>query len=555
MLVVALTICNQSRTTALTRRLQDPKLWLCSTRQAGMKKAIITIALALALPATLQAADLRLALSSSPSAMDPQFHNLGANLSIAQNMFDPLVRMDADSHLQPGLADSWKLIDDHTWEFHLRPGVTFHSGARLTAEDVVFSLDRPVTLVNSPAGFGMYTRAITGKTVVDDSTLRLTTNGPYPLLLSDLTTIFILHKAAAEGLATEDFAHGKGMDGTGAYRFVAFQHDDRVELVRNDHAWSGTPGWDHVTIRFITNGATRLAALLSGDVDAIEGVPTNDLATVKENPKLVFAQKTSARLVYLYVDSGREDTPQVSAKDGSRLPKNPLADERVRRALSLAINRAAIAGSLMSGLAYPSGNVVPETYFGYDPSLPVPPYDPDEARKLLAEAGYPDGFAITINGPNDRLVNDAQIVQAVAQMLTRIGIATKVETTPMATYAPRGAKGEFSFGLIGFGSQTGEASAFLRAIVACQDPKAGGGLYNWSHYCNHQVDDDLTQALHTVDDGARLQLLRQATHLAMTTEAIIPLHFQASTWAARAGIAIEPRTDERTVAASFRVVP
>ncbi len=521
-------------------------------------KPICTIALAAILALATGAAcaaDLRLALSSSPSAMDPQFHNLGANLNVAQNMFDTLVRMDADSRLVPGLAVSWTLIDEHTWEFHLRPGVTFHSGAKLTAEDVVFSLGRPATLTKSPAGFAMYTRAIIGTTVIDDNTLRLTTNGPYPLLLSDLSTIFILHKAAAEGLITEEFATGKGMDGTGPYRFVSFQHDDRVELARNDQTWTAKPAWDHVTVRFIPNDATRLAALLSGDVDAIEGVPTTDLATVKQDPKLVFAQKISARLIYLYVDSGRADTPQVTARDGTKLPSNPLADERVRRALSLAINRAAIAGALMSGLAYPSGNVVPETLFGYDPTLPVPPYDPDEARKLLAEAGYPEGFALTINGPNDRFVNDALVVQAVAQMLTRIGIVAKVETAPMTSYAPRGAKGEFSFGLIGFAAQTGEFSAFLRAIIACQDPKAGGGLYNWSHYCNHQVDADLARAMHMVNDPARLELLRRATHRAMTDEAIIPLHFQASTWAARAGIAIKPRTDERTIAASFRPVP
>jgi peptide/nickel transport system substrate-binding protein len=518
-------------------------------------KAITRLVFAAALTlsaATVQAADLRLALSGTPSAMDPQFHNLGANLSVAENMFDTLVRMDPDSRLRPGLADQWKLIDDHTWEFHLRPGVRFHDGAKLTAADVIFSLGRPATLLNSPAGFGMYTRAIVSKTAIGDDTLRLSTNGPYPLLLSDLTTIMILREAAAQGLTTEDFARGKGMDGTGPYRFVSYSHDDRVELARNEDAWSGRPDWDHVTIRFIPNNAARLAALLSGDVDAIEGVPPGDLASVRQNANLVFAQKVSARLVYLYVDSGRADTPQVHAKDGSKLAKNPLADERVRRALSMAINRAAIAGPLMTGLGYPTGNVVPETFFGYDPSLPVPPYDPEGARKLLADAGWPDGFAITINGPNDRLVNDAQIVQAVAQMLTRIGLAATVETSPMATYAPRGAKGEFSFGLIGFAAQTGEASAFLRAIVACQDPKAGGGLYNWSHYCNHQVDQNLTQALGTVDDTARLILLRQATHLAMTDEAIVPLHFQASTWAARMGLAIEPRTDERTLAASFR---
>jgi peptide/nickel transport system substrate-binding protein len=266
-------------------------------------------------------------------------------------------------------------------------------------------------------------------------------------------------------------------------------------------------------------------------------------------------QKVSGRLVYFYIDSGRADTPQVTAKNGGKLSRNPLADERVRRAISMAINRDAIAKQVMNGLGYPTGNLVPATLFGYDPTLPVPPYDPDGARKLLAEAGWPDGFALTINGPNDRLVADAQIVQAVGQMLSRIGIAAKVDTFPMASYAPRGAKGEFSFGLIGFGSQTGESSSILRAIIACADPKSGGGLYNWSFYCNHDVDAALGHALGTVDDAARLKLLQQAAHIAMTTEAIIPLHFQATTWAARQGIAIEPRTDERTFAASFRPVP
>ena len=408
-----------------------------------LRRGVLLAAILLAV-APAAAADLRMALSSAPSAMDPQFHNLGANLNVSQNMFDTLVRMDADMRLQPALAASWKLLDDHTWEFHLRPGVTFHDGAKLTADDVVFSLDRPATLVRSPAGFGMYTRAITGKTAVDAQTLRLTTNGAYPLLLSDLSTIYILERKAAEGVATEDFATGKGMIGTGPYRFVSFLRDDRVELARYDGGWDRKPDWDRVTVRFITNNASRLASLLSGDVDAIEGVPTTDLDTVRKNPKLVFAQKVSGRLVYFYVDGGRPDTPQVAGRNGEKLAKNPLADERVRRALSMAINREAIAKQVMNGLGYPTGNLVPDTLFGNDPTLPVPPYDPEGAKKLLTDAGWPDGFALTINGPNDRLVADAQIVQAVGQMLSRIGIAAKVETYPMASYAPQGALRENS---------------------------------------------------------------------------------------------------------------
>lgn len=501
--------------------------------------------------APAHAADLRLALSSSPSAMDPQFHNLAANLSTSQNVFDSLVRMDADSRITPSLAESWKRIDDQSWEFHLRPGVTFHDGSPLTAEDVIWSLDRPASIVGSPAGFALYTRSITGKTAVDAHTVRLTTNGAYPLLLSDLSTVFIVSRHATEGLSTEDFTHGRGMIGTGPYRFVSFARDDREELQRYDGTWHTKPAWDHVTIRFIPNNASRMAALLSGDVDAIEGVPTSDLASVKQNPKLTFAQKISGRLVYLYVDGGRENTPQVSAKDGSRLPHNPLADERVRRAMSMAINRQAITERVMSGLGYPAGNLVPESFYGFDPSLKVTAYDPDGARKLMAEAGYPDGFAITISGPNDRLVADAQIVQAIAQMFTRIGIATKVDTMPMSIYAPRGAKGDFSVGLIGFGAQTGESSSTLRTIIACPNANGSGGQYNWSNYCNKQVDADLQQALRTVDDTQRLTLLRQAANLAISTEAIIPLHFQATTWAAKQGIKIEARTDERTFAESF----
>ncbi len=517
-----------------------------------MRRHLAGIAVAIALAAPAGAADFRLALSSSPSAMDPQFHNLGANLNVAQNMFDALVRLDPDMRLVPGLAESWKAIDDTTWEFRLRADATFHDGSKLTADDVIFSLDRPASLVNSPAGFGIYTRAIATKTAVDAHTLRITTKGPYPLLPNDLSTIMILSRKAAEGVPTDAFARGQGMVGTGPYKFVSFARDDRVELARNPAPWGDKPDWDHVTVRFIPNNATRLATLLAGDVDGIEGVPTGDLDAVRKNPKLVFAQKVSGRLVYFYVDGGRADTPMVAAKDGSKLARNPLADERVRRALSLAINRQAIAERVMAGLGYPTGNLVPETLFGYDQTLAVPAFDPEAAKKLLAEAGWADGFQLTIAGPNDRLVNDAQIVQAVGQMLSRVGIVAKVETLPMAAYAPRGAKGEYSFGLIGFGSSTGESSAILRAIIACTDPKTGGGLYNWSFYCNRDVDAFLAKALATVDDGARADLLRKAAHLAVDTVAIIPLHFQATTWAARHGVRIIPRTDERTYAAGFK---
>jgi peptide/nickel transport system substrate-binding protein len=325
-------------------------------------------------------------------------------------------------------------------------------------------------------------------------------------------------------------------------------------MERNPAYWGAKAAWDHASVRFLPNNATRLAALLAGDLDAIEGVPTPDLEAVKGNATLTFAQKKSHRMIYLYVDQ-RAETPFVTAKDGGKIAKNPLADVRVRRALSMAINREAIADRVLSGLGYPTNNLVAETLFGNDPTLKLVAYDPEGAKKLLAEAGYPDGFGITIHGPNNRFVNDAQVVQAIGQMLSRIGIATKVETLPMASYATNGAKSMYSLGLIGFGAQTGESSSTLRAIIMCERQESGGGLFNWSHYCNPQVDRFTEQALATVDDAARLKLLQQAAHLAVDEGAILPLYFQATTWAAKKGIGIIPRTDERTFAEIFRPAP
>lgn len=496
-------------------------------------------------------ADLRMALSSSPTSLDPQFHNLGANSNVAQNMFDTLVQLDPDSRIKPGLAESWRHVDDLTWEFTLRTNATFHDGTPLTAEDVIWSLDRPATLVNSPAGYVIFTRAITGKQAVDAHTVRLSTAKPYPLLLSDLSAIYIVSKHATQGVATEDFASGKGVMGTGPYRFASFARDDRVEMVRNPAWWGGTPAWEHVSVRFIPNNAGRLAGLLAGDLDAIEGVPTPDLANVKANAGLTFAQKISHRLIYLYVDQ-RAESPFVTAKDGGKIAANPLADARVRRALSMAINRDGIAERVLAGLGYPTNNLVPQTLFGADPTLKTVVYDPEGAKRLLAEAGYKDGFGLTIHGPNNRFVNDAQVVQALGQMFSRVGVATKVETLPMASYAAMGAKSAFSLGLIGFGAQTGESSSTLRAIILCERKESGGGLFNWSHYCNPQVDAFTEQALATVDDAARLKLLQQAAHLAVDEGAILPLYFQATTWAARKGMGIVPRTDERTFAEIFR---
>ncbi|NDP58868.1 MAG: ABC transporter substrate-binding protein, partial [Oxalobacteraceae bacterium] len=222
----------------------------------------------LAAPAAF-AQEFKLAMSSPPTSMDPHFYNLFPNLNVADHMFETLVTMDADSKVIPSLAESWTLINDLTWEFKLRKGVKFHDGSDLTADDVAWSMERPSLIVGSPGKMDVYTKAIINKKVIDANTIRFTTKEPYPLLLADLTSIYIVSRKATTGLSSDDFSSGKGMVGTGPYKFVKFQRDDRLELDRNESYWGKKPAWSKVTLRFIPNGSTRLAALLAGDVQAI----------------------------------------------------------------------------------------------------------------------------------------------------------------------------------------------------------------------------------------------------------------------------------------------
>ncbi|MES2319610.1 MAG: ABC transporter substrate-binding protein [Pseudomonadota bacterium] len=510
----------------------------------------LALCLSLFAPAAM-AQEFKMAMSSPPTSMDPHFYNLTPNVNMSAHIFETLTRLDADDRLIPGLAESWSLVNKLTWEFKLRKGVKFHDGSPLTAEDVAWSMDRPATIVGSPGKFDSFTRAIINKKVIDAHTIRFTTREPYPLMLTDMVAVMIVSKKATQGLSSEDFNSGKGMVGTGPFKFVKFQRDDRLELERFDGYWDKKPDWAKVTLRFIPNGATRVAALLSGDVHAIEQVPSPDLERVRGASGISMYTKTSHRLIFLELDASRAQTPFISDKDGKPLAKNPLQDLRVRQALSMAINRQMIKERVMEGLSEPTANLVPPTLFGYNPALKVVPYDPQGAKKLLAQAGYPDGFSMTLHTPNNRYVNDEKITQTIAQMWAKIGITAKVEGLPMAVYAARGSKREYSAFLFGWAAQTGESSTSVRSLLACEDAAKGYGGFNWGRYCNPKLDTLLVSALATIDDKARLALLQQAAAIGINDVGIIPLHQQVTTWAARKGYVYQPRVDERTLAQYF----
>ncbi|MEQ1773686.1 MAG: ABC transporter substrate-binding protein [Burkholderiales bacterium] len=515
--------------------------------------AAVTLFTAAALSVTLaRAADISIALGADVTSIDPHYHNLTPNNNVAEHVFETLVTKDSRSKLKPALAESWRAVDDLTWEFKLRKGVKFHDGGDFTAQDVVFTLDRVPNVPNSPSSFVTYSKQITEKIIVDPYTIRFKTATPYPLMPNDMSTIFILSSRAAMGAATEDFNSGKATIGTGAFKFVRYAKGDRIELVRNDTYWGTKAAWDKVTFRIITADPTRVAALLAGDVRAIENVPTADIARIAKSNDLTLYRTVSHRLMYLHLDSNRDRSPFVFDKAGKPLEKNPLKDARVRRAISKAINRQALVERVMEGAAVITGQLMPEGMFGYTSTLKPEPYDVEGAKKLLAAAGYPDGFAMTLHAPNDRYVNDEQIAQAIAQLLARAGIITRVEAMPSSVYFSRASKLEFSFMLVGWAADTAESSSPLKALLATFNKEKGMGATNRGRYSNPKMDEMLTQALAIVDDTKRERMLQQATEIAVSDLGIIPLYHQHNLWAVRKGITYAPRTDERTLAHEFR---
>jgi peptide/nickel transport system substrate-binding protein len=514
----------------------------------------LAAALTLSVPAPVAAQELKIAVAADVTSIDPHFFNLFPNNNIAEHIFDKLVQMDPDSRMIPGIATSWKAIDEKTWEFKLRKGVKFHDGTELTAEDVAFSIDRVPLVPNSPGPFSAYTKAIIAKEIVDPYTIRFKTAAPHPLMPNDLSTIYIVSKKTATGASTEDFNSGKVTNGSGRFKFVRYVNGDRVELTRNDNYWGEKAPFEKVTFRIVKNESARVAALLAGDVDALARPPTADLTRIKNDPKFSVTSKISHRVIYFNFDHQDRQSPFITGKDGKPLAKNPLLDVRVRRAISKAINRPVIAERVMEGQAIPSGQLVSEKLFGNNPALKAEVYDPEGAKKLLAEAGYPDGFNITIHGPAGRYVNDEKIVQAVAQMLSRVGIVSKVETAPMGPYSGRASKQEFSFHMVGWGASTGEASSPLRSLLATFNRDKGLGAVNWGRYSNVKVDYLIEQALQQVDDENRRTMLQNATKLAMEDLGLMPIHFQFTIWATTKKVAYTPRTDEYTLAFQFRPV-
>jgi peptide/nickel transport system substrate-binding protein len=513
-------------------------------------RAAVAVLLALALAVVPAAAqELRIGLKAGPSSLDPQYQNIGTNNQIANHIFEPLVAEDARQQAIPALATSWKTVSDTVWEFTLRDGVSFQDGSPFTADDVVFTLERAAKVPNSPAPFTYITRQVTQLEVVDPLTLRLHTAMPAPLLPRDLIGLPILsHRAAAggapEGKTTAELNRGEGLVGTGPFRFVEWRGDGQLVLARNDSYWGPKPAWSRVTLRPITNRAARLAALLSGDVDLIEDPPSSELADLRRNPKFALAESISSRLIYIGLDQFAEPTPGVPNTEG----RNPLKDKRVRQALSQAIDRSFVVDKAMAGFARPAGDFLPVPAFGTRKDAQPDKFDAAAARKLLAEAGYPNGFSITLAVPNGRYANDLKVAETVASMWSQIGVKTEVEATAPPAFFKNRDEYRYSAYLAGWNAVSGDISGPLRSLVATPNRERGTGGANRGRYSNPEMDARLDEAMRTVDDSRRRTLLQEASRLAMADRGLLPLHFEMSVWAMRRDLSYPGRVDQQTLA-------
>ena len=515
--------------------------------------ATVVLCAAFAGGAQAQARDLVIALRSEPTSLDPHFHALTSNIQVTQTLFSPMVCRDRTMIPQPCLAESWS-VDGNVWTFRLREDAKFSDGSPVTAQDVVFSLNRVPLVPNSPSPLTIYLQQITDVEAVDEHTVRITTAEPYPLVPNNMAGIPIMSARAAagdapEGKTTTQLNSGDGLVGAGPYRFVSWRRGSEIVFERNPYYWGDAPVWDRVVYRAITNPASRIAALQAGDVDFVEDPPVEDLARLQANEDIrVVVQGPSYRLIFVGFDVDRAQTPGVTGTDG----KNPLQDVRVREAMSLAVDRQAIVDRVMNGMATPAAQLLPYPMFGASPDMTeAARADLDRAKALMAEAGYPNGFALTFGSPNGRYMNDVKVSQTLAAMWARIGIRTTVDASAPSVYFSKLQNLEFSAYLLGWGAGSGEMSNPLTALVMTVDKAKGQGTTNYGHYSNAELDQLIVQARSELDDDARVELLRTGNRMAVEDYALLPIQFEHSVWAMKRDIDYRGRMDQMTMAAEI----
>lgn len=511
---------------------------------------VALLATSMMIPLSAYAADLTIATKNGPASMDPHFTATSANAEATKHVFDTLLKSGNNLEILPSLAETWTAIDDTTWEFKLRAGVKFHDGSELTAEDVKFSIER-IPNVTGPNPSTIYVRRVAGVEVVDALTLRVKTHGPAPTLPNDFVRLFVVSAKAAADYSTKDtaaegFNSGKATIGTGPYKFVQWAPTQDLILEKFDDYWGGAQPWDRVIRKEIPNDAARVAQLKAGQVDLISKVPSTDLAAIESDSKLAIIKSESVYIPYLEFDF-RENSPLVFDKSGKKLDKNPFLDPRVREAFDLAIDRETITEIALEGMGSVPTQLVSSNIFGYNKDIAAPAYDVEKAKALMAEAGYPDGFKVTLNYANDRM--PVELGPTVAQLLAAINVEVDASGVPAAVFNPAKTRGEYSLYMASWGTLTGEANYMLSSLMHSNDQEKSMGAFNTRGYANPEMDKLIQEASVEMDEAKRRELLEKANLLASTDRPDLPLAVNISAWGLQKDkITYTPRTDEDTLA-------
>ena len=510
-----------------------------------IKSTLLYAAVLAAFATAASAQTVRVANQGDALSMDPHSLNESLQLSVTSNVYEPLVGRNKDLSLAPSLATSWKQTSPTVWRFELRKGVQFHDGTPFTADDVLFSMAR--TQVDG-SDMKSYTNDVKAVRKIDDHTVEIETNAPFPILPDVLTQVFIMSKKWCEtNQATRPVDRRKGVEnaasfranGTGPYRLRERQPNVRTTFVRNGNYWGKIEGnVQEVLFTPIGNDATRVAALLSGEVDVMEPVPVQDIDRISNNPSTQALVAPELRPIFLGMDQKRDELLYSSVKG-----KNPFKDKRVRQAFYQAIDIEGIKRTVMRNVSLPTALMVGPGINGFSQEQNKRlPYDPEAAKKLLADAGYPQGFEVTMNCPNDRYVNDARICQTVAANLARIGVKINLAAETKGTYFPKILRRDTSFYLLGWTPSTYDSHNAMNALMACPDDK-GAGQFNLGSYCNPEFDK-LTKAVQSETDKAkRAAMIKQAFDIHTNDVGHLPLHQQSLAWGVSKKVKVVQRGD------------
>lgn len=487
-------------------------------------KVIIACCLALLLYNKAVATTLKIANDTDPVSLDPHEQLSESTLQFSHLVFDPLLRWNKNGQFEPRLATKWERIDSHTVRFFLRKNVAFSTGNTFSAKDVVYTIER---LKKSPDFRAMFD-TIDKVIMVDEYTIDVHTIYTNPLLLNIMTYVFPMDKAFYQGQDQiikygETFA-SRHVSGTGPYILAERKLGSSMELTRNPNYWdkNSVGNADKVVLTPIRADSTRLAALLSGDVDFIFPVSPIDIERAKKFSGIQLVTLPSTRILLLHMNQNR---------------RKEFQDVRVRKAINLAINQALIVDKILKGYATPAGQLSSDRFLGYINDL-EPEYNVDRALKLMKEAGYEKGFRISMMAPNNRYMSDEKVAQAISAMLSRIGITVDLKTLPKAQYFKEYDNRSADMMMLGWQSDTMDSNNLFEFIIACPDANTGMGAYNASEYCRPEIDADIRQANREMNPERRLRLLQQIERKIYDDAAVVPLYWQSLTWAAKDNVNI-----------------